>query len=669
MAKDPHAEIEELREEILRHDRLYYVEARPEISDLEYDRLLQRLQRLEAAHPESVAADSPTQRVGDAPVDHLPSVAHEVPMLSIDNTYSVKELKAYFARTEKALPKESVEWVMELKIDGVAASVLYENKRLVRAVTRGNGIVGDDITHNIRTIMGVPLRLLGDAPRRLEVRGEVYMTNSDLEALNLQQVEAGEPPFKNTRNVTAGTIRLLDPRICAKRKLRFMVHGVGASDGLTAETHSDFLRDVGRWGLPATPHARLFKSTDAVMEVAEHLDQEVPELDFEVDGLVFKVNRFDQRERLGRTSKSPRWLIAYKFERYEATTRLERIDVQVGKTGVVTPVAYLQPVDIAGTTVSRSTLHNFDEIERKDIRQGDAVVVEKAGKIIPRIVRVEKHLRSGDEQKFPAPKKCPVCATRLQRDEGGVYLRCVNPQCPAQLRQRLLYFAGRSGMDIDGLGDKIVEQLVEKELVHNFADLYRLSAEQLIENLDLVKEKKARSLIAGIEASRDRGLARVLGAISLRHVGGRVAHVLATAFPTIEKLQAASVEELAAVNEVGPTIAQSVHGFLHSDAGRETIRSLAKVGVKLHEDVPQGASAEGDLLQGKTVVVTGTLENYTRDEIQDLIARLGGRASSSVSKKTDLVVAGENAGSKLEKARQLGIEVLSEDEFRQRIGR
>jgi len=661
MPSDPAVEIARLREKIRYHDRKYYVEAAPEISDLEYDRLVERLKKLEAKHPELVTPDSPTQRVGDQPVEGLEQVEHRVPMLSIDNTYSLAELRKYEERTAKLLGGESIEWVVELKIDGVAVSLVYENGVLVRGVTRGNGRVGDDITHNVRTVGDVPLRLSGDAPPAvLEVRGEIYMANSDLVRLNEAQEKKGDPPFANTRNVTAGSIRLLDPRICAQRRLRFFGHGVGLVEGLRAQTHMEFLDELRAYGLPGTPRVECFGSFDAAVDHCETLIERLHELDFEIDGLVLKVNRFDQRERLGATAKSPRWLIAYKFEKYEATTRLGAIRVQVGKTGAVTPVAELEPVELAGTIVSRASLHNADEIERKDVRPGDVVVVEKAGKIIPHIVRVEKHQRQGKLRKYAFPKQCPECATELVKDEGGVYIRCPNLECPAQVKERIRYYASRNAMDIEGLGDKLVDQLVGQGLVRGYGDLYRLKLDDLL-GLERMGRKSSENLLAGIERSKERGLARLLNALAIRHVGARVAMVLAERFGSIDALREASVDELSATGEIGPIIAESVHGFLHADAGRRTIADLRALGVKMET---AAAAAEGSrVLEGKTLVVTGTLQRYGRDEIQELIARHGGRAASSVSKKTDYVVAGEKAGSKLTKARELGVPVLTEDEF------
>lgn len=666
MSKSAAKEIAELRAHIRYHDRLYYQEARTEISDLDYDKLLERLRELEAAHPDLVTPDSPTQRVAGEPVESLVQVRHRVPMMSIENTYDLAELEKYGQRVARLLPDEKVEWVVELKIDGVAVSVLYEHGKLVQAATRGNGQVGDDITHNARTIVDLPLQLHGQhVPPVLEVRGEVYMTNSDLVRLNEEQKRRGDAPYMNTRNCTAGSIRLLDPQLAARRHLRMFCHGVGYVEGLHAKTHMEFLKELEGYGLPATPHVESFASFEAAIEHCQELIEKLHELDFEIDGLVLKVNSFEQRERLGTTSKAPRWLIAYKFEKYEATTRLNDIRVQVGKTGAITPVADLQPVELAGTIVSRASLHNADEIERKDVRVGDTVVVEKAGKIIPHIVRVEKHERQGDPPKFHFPKKCPECDTPLVKDEGGVYIRCPNLKCPAQVKERIRYYASRNAMDIEGLGDKLVDQLVSDQLVQGYGDLYRLSAEQLTD-LERMGKRSSEKLVAAIETSKQRGLARLLNALSIRHVGNRVANVLAENFPSIDELLAADVEELSEVNEIGPIIAQSVYDFLHCDFGRQTIEELRAAGVSMRSLNTVKKTATGPLA-GKTLVVTGTLSKYGREEIEELITSLGGRAASSVSKKTDYVVAGEKAGSKLDKATKLGVPILTEAEFEQLI--
>lgn len=661
---NPAEEIARLVEQIRHHDRLYYLEAAPEISDLEYDRLLNRLKELEAQHPELIDPDSPTQRIGDQPVGDLTPVEHRIPMLSIDNTYSIEELRQYGNRVSKLLDGEPVEWVVELKIDGVAISITYENGRLVRAATRGNGRVGDDVTHNVRTIGDIPLRLHGKPPQVLEVRGEVYMTNSQLVKLNEQQAKKGLPPYPNTRNLSAGTIRVKDPRECAARNLRFFAHGVGYAEGLEAATHMEFLDKLASYGLPTTPHVKVLPDIEAVIEHCQELIEQLHELDFEVDGLVVKVNRFDQRERVGSTTKSPRWVIAYKFEKYEGVTKVLGIQVQVGKTGAVTPVALLEPMQLAQTTVSRASLHNWDEVERKDVRIGDVVVVEKAGKIIPHIVRVEKHERKGELPKLEPPTNCPECETPLVKDEGGVYLRCPNLYCPARVRERIRYYATRNAMDIEGLGDKLIAQLAASGMVKSFGDLYRLTAEKLT-SLERMGKRSSDKLLAQIEASKSRGLARLLNALSIPHVGQRVAQVLAEEFQDIDTLLAADVETLSQTHEIGPIIAQSVYDYLHSDFGQETLNDLRSLGVSMEMPRSERKGAASNKLEGKTLVVTGTLTKYTRDEIHGLIEAHGGRAASSVSSKTDYVVAGEKAGSKLEKAQKLGVPVLSEDDFEQ----
>ncbi len=678
--RDLATRIQRLKVEIRKHDQRYYVEATPTISDLEYDRLLDELKQLEIENPTLITSDSPTQRIGDAPVEYLEQVPHRVPMLSIDNTYQPEDLKAYLERTEKLLDGESVEWVMEYKIDGVAASVRYEDGELKLGLTRGNGEVGDDITHNIKTIHDLPLRLpVQHPPEVLEVRGEVYMTNSDLADLNLRQTKQGLDPFKNTRNVTAGTIRLLDPSIAAGRKLRFFCHGIGQANGLSSGNHLGFLQQLQEMGIPATPNVRLLKGTQEVMRAVEELDNQMPDLPFEVDGIVFKVNDFAQRERLGIRSKSPRWLIAYKFERYEAITKLLAVSVQVGKTGAVTPVAHLEPVNIADTTVSRASLHNADEVARLDIRIGDQVVVEKAGKIIPKVVRVEKHARVGDLPSWGFPESCPECEAKLVRDDGGVYIRCPNPSCPAQLKQRILYFGSRPGMDIDGLGEEVVDLLLESRMITTYADLYRIREDDLAALVWPRKRKgkegklidvqfgglNAKKLVAGIEASRQRGLSRLLASLTIRHVGPRVAKLITRVFPNLDSLCNASVHELADIHEIGDAIAESVHAFCHSEYGQQTLRDLQDAGVSVSEEVPDDVVESP--LAGKTIVVTGTLQQFTRDQVKELIEKLGGRPSSSVSKKTDFLLAGDKAGSKLAKAQSLGVSVLSESDFQRMV--
>lgn len=654
--------MEWLSDQIRQHDYNYYVLAAPTITDLEYDRLLRELQELETLYPEMTSPDSPTKRLGDRPVDGLMQISHRIPMLSIENTYTEQELRDFFQRTEKLLSGEKIEWVVELKVDGVAASIRYERGLLAQAVTRGNGEVGDDITHNIRTIRGLPQRLVGESiPDLLEVRGEVYMRNSDLVSLNEERVKAGEAEFKNPRNVTAGSIRLLDSKLCAQRKLRFLCHGIGYCDGTQARDHMAFLEKVRLMGIPITPGVRVFTDKDELIQHCNSIVETLHELDFEVDGIVIKVNSLEQRETLGATSKSPRWVIAYKIEKYEAVTRLLEIRTQIGKTGTITPVAELEPVQLAGTTVSRASLHNAEEIERKDIRVGDWVVVEKAGKIIPHIVRVERHRREHELPLFQFPTHCPECGSVLQKDPAGVYIRCVSKQCPAQWRQRLRYFASRDCMDIEGLGEKLVNQLVDSGLVLSLGDLYRLKLDDLLQ-LERMGKKSAESLLEGIETSKQRGLSRVLNAITIRHVGQRVAQVLARRFSTIDALIAADLTTISSTPEIGPIIAASVYEFLHSPEGTELIDQLRDAGVSLATTEEDTIDSSG-LLANKTIVVTGSLSHFSRDEIERRIIKLGGKAASSVSKKTHYVVAGEAAGSKLEKAQSLGIPVLTETEF------
>jgi len=659
------SEIEQLRQTIRHHDRQYYVESNPEITDVEYDRLMNRLKKLEADNPDLVTPDSPTQRISDQPVPHLEHFEHSVPMLSIDNAFSIEELINFGTKIEDDFD-EPVEWIVELKIDGVAATLIYEHGVLKRALTRGNGTVGDDITHNVRTINDVPLRLNTESPPPLlEVRGEVYMTNDELVRLNERQVAAGEAEYKNTRNVAAGAIRLLDPKVCASRNLKMFCHGNGLCEGLKSADHMEFLNEIGSYGLPATPRVEKFAGIKAAAAHCETVVETLHELDFEVDGLVVKLNRFDHRDELGARSKSPRWAIAYKWERYEAVTRLNSITVQIGKTGAITPVANLEPVELAGTTVSRASLHNAEEIERKDIRVGDTVVVEKAGKIIPHIVRVEKHLRNEGTPVYEFPKACPDCETTLVKDEGGVYIRCPSFECPAQLKERVRYFATRDAMDIEGLGDKLVDQLVSNGLITNYGDLYRLTFEK-VSQLERMGKISSEKLIAAIDQSKSRGLARLLNALSIRHVGITVARVLANRFGTMDALRAANLETLAETDEVGDIIAASVHEFLSSASGAHIVDDLLMLGLKMDVD-QEAARVVGDTLEGKTLVVTGKLSQYTRGEIKALILQHGGKAGSSISSKTDYLVAGEKAGSKLTKAESLGVQVLTEAQFQQLI--
>ena len=664
----PAQEVAQFRSDIERHNRLYYVEAQPEISDGDFDRLLKCLQQLEQAHPELDSPDSPTHKVGGAPIAGFHTMPHRLPMLSIDNIYTEDELREFDERVRKLLAVEAVEYTVEYKIDGVALALIYEHGHLTLAVTRGDGQRGDDITHNARTLGGIPLRLSVDNPPPiLEVRGEGYISNSDFAHLVADQRARGEETFANPRNTTAGALKLLDPKLCGARRVRFLAHGRGYIEGDPFATHLEFLAWLRKAGVPTTPRVEARSGIDATLALCHTMMENLHSLDVEVDGLVVKVNPFAQREQLGTTSKVPRWVAAYKWEKYEASTQVLSIDVQVGKTGTLTPVANLAPVEIAGTTVSRSSVHNREELDRLGLKIGDWVIVEKAGKIIPHIVRVEEDRRTGDEQEFVFPTECPVCHAEVAKDEGGVYIRCQNPACPAQLKEGLRFFASRQAMDIEGLGTKLVEQLVDAGLVSGFADLYRLSnkRDELIA-LERQGEKSIDNLLAGIETSKTRPLFRLLTALNIRHVGVSTARALADHFGSLEAIRSKTEAEFSQVPDIGPIVATAIATFFGSEFGQRIVDGLAESGVApppVEVKAVASVAAGAGKLAGKTVVATGALKSFTRDSIKDYIHAQGGKAASSVSKKTDFVLAGEDAGSKLDKAKELGIRVLTEAEF------
>jgi DNA ligase (NAD+) len=660
------AEIERLRDELNRHNYLYYVEAKPVISDLEFDKLLKALEKLEAEHPEYDSPDSPSHKVGGEAISAFHTAEHREPMLSIDNVYDEAALLEFDKRVRKGLKDKPLEYTVEYKIDGVALSLMYENGSLVRGVTRGDGRKGDDITHNVRTIRGVPLKLMGKKlPAVLEIRGEGYISNSDFAHLRAEQEKRGEELYKNPRNTAAGGLKLLDPKQCASRKIRFLAHGIGYAEVVPFGTHLDYLSAIAHMGVPATPGVKAFDTMEAARDYAHELGEDVAGLDFEVDGIVIKINDFAQRNSLGNTGKSPRWLIAYKWEKYESVTRINDITVQVGTTGTLTPVAELEPVEIAGTTVSRASLHNKVQIETLGVRIGDWVVVEKAGKIIPHVVRVEEHRRDGTQKKFKFPTKCPVCKGEVAQDEGGVFIRCINPLCPGQRKGTLRKFASRGAMDIEGLGEKLVEQLMEADLLETLPDIYRLKdRKDEILALERMGQKSVDNLLAGVETSKSRDLWRLLVGLNIPHVGTGNAQVLESEFGTLDEIINQSEEDLVAVEEIGPIIARSIHKFFHSDTGKLLVEDLRTFGLNF--GTPLSAKPKSDSpgkLEGKTVVVTGTLETLGRDEAKELIRKHGGKSAGSVSKKTDYVVAGEKAGSKLTKAHDLGIKVLTEAEF------
>lgn len=659
-----------LRAEINRHNRLYYVEAAPEISDRHFDRLLRQLAELEAQHPELVSPDSPTQRVGGAPIEGFATVRHNVPMLSIDNTYSQAEVREWDARVRRGLnPGEPVRYVVELKVDGVGVSVRYEKGVFVLGSTRGDGEQGDDITANLRTVHEVPLRLDGDPPETLEVRGEVYMTNAELVRLNELRQAADEPPFANPRNATAGSLKLLDSRLCAQRRLRFVSHGLGESRGVESGSYYEVTQHLRSWGIPVSPETRTFDSIDEVVAFASEWDARRFTLGFQIDGLVVKVDDLGQRSRLGARSKSPRWCIAFKYEAEQAVTRILGISVQVGKTGKITPVADLEPVLLAGTTVQHASLHNADEVLRKDVRIGDMAVVQKAGEIIPQVVRVEVDARDGSERPFEFPTTCPSCGSELVRQPGEVDFHCSNPasRCPEQFKERVRWYAHRDAMDVDGLGAKLIDQLVDRGLVKTLADLYRLDETTLAE-LERMGRKSAANLVGALDASRRRTLDRFVTGLSVRHVGTRNAEVLAQRYETLEALRSASLESLASVPEVGPVVAASVRAFFDDPENQRLLDDLASVGVHPLPFRPSRPAGAGLPFAGRTFVLTGTLPKRARAEAEAEIKARGGKVTGSVSKSTTFVLAGAEAGSKLEKARQLGIPVIDETEFERMAG-
>ena len=659
--------IQQLRAQIHRHNRLYYVDNKPQITDQQFDALLEELESLEEKHPDLITPDSPTQRVGGQPLDQFQTVRHARPMLSIDNTYDQQDLAAWFQRVQKGLGEQvedGIALVLDPKIDGVAVNLRYERGKLVSAASRGDGKHGDDITQNVRTIRAIPL-VLDDAehaPDVLEVRGEIFMPDQEFARLNELRQQEGQEPFANPRNAAAGTLKQLDPKNVAERRLQFCAHGRGEIQPEQFGKHSELLESLRRFAIPTNPHTKIVTTFDGVWQFVEDFETTRRDLGYGTDGVVVRVDRYDWQETLGYTSKSPRWCIAYKYAAEQAVTKILRVDWQVGKTGVLTPRATMEPVLLAGTTVQHATLHNADEIARKDIRVGDTVVIEKAGEIIPQVVEVQKEHRPSDSEPIDTPSVCPSCGSETVREEEEVAIRCVNPECPAQLRERLIWFAARGQMDIDGLGEKSVIQLTGAGLLNSFGDIYALKnkRDQLL-SLDRMGEKKVDNLLAGVEDSKARGLTRVLAGLGIRHVGSRAADVLAQTFGNIDSLIDASVDQLAEVGDIGPITAESVHTFLHLDAGKRVIDELKHAGVDLTET--QRETPTQSPFSGKTIVLTGSLEHYERSDLKDILEQRGAKVTASVSKKTDLVIAGEAAGSKLDKARDLNIEVWNEQQL------
>ena len=660
-------EIEKLRDEIRYHEHRYYVLNDPEISDFEFDKLMRRLQELERQRPELMTPDSPTQRVGGQPAEEFPKVRHAVPMLSLDNTYSVEELEDFDRRVRELSGRSKVEYVGELKLDGLSMALTYEYGVLTHSVTRGDGTQGEDVTANVKTIRSVPLRLEAkklDAlfggrahPKRFEVRGEVIMSRAAFEQLNAQREAAGEPKFANPRNSAAGTMRLLDPKLVAERRLDMYLYQVLVNGGAPLPEHWQVFEGLAKAGFKVNPHRRLCRSFDEVLGFIQEWEAKRDSLDYEIDGIVVKVNDTRLWDELGRTAKSPRWAIAFKYPARQATTVVKDIRVQVGRTGTLTPVADLEPVDVGGVTVSHATLHNMDEIERLGVKIGDSVLIQRAGEVIPQVVKVVEPAPDGRE--FHIPKKCPVCGGEVFRAEGEVAYRCVNAACPAKLKESLLHFSRRRAMNIDGLGEALVDQLVDKGMVRDVADLYSLTRDQLA-NLERMGDKSASNLREEIENSKQADLARVIFALGIPFVGERTAQLLAEHFGSLDKLASAR-QELEEVFEVGPKVSESIARFFREKRNQEVLAKLREAGVRFERK--KAASRGPRPLEGKQFVLTGTLPNYSRDEVQRMIEEAGGRVTGSVSKKTDYVVVGREPGSKLEKARSLGVKTINGDEL------
>ena len=660
-AADAAQRVTELREQIHHHDYLYHVEARPQISDAEYDALVVELRRLEAEFPQLVTPESPTQRVGGQPVAAFRPVEHRTAMLSLDNTTTADQLREFEARIGRALPGARFAYVCEPKIDGLGIALLYDRGRFVRGATRGDGRVGEDVTQNLRTVKSLPVVLRGplaEAPE-LEVRGEVFMPRAEFERLNRALEEAGESTFANPRNAAAGAVRQKDPAITARRPLDIFLYSLGGADRLGFASHWDALAGLRAAGFKTNPRSERASDLDAVLAYCERLERARDELGYDADGVVIKVDSLEQQRRLGSTTHHPRWAIAFKFAARQATTVVQAIEVQVGKTGALTPVAKLAPVALAGVVIGNVSLHNEDEVRRKDVRVGDTVLIERAGDVIPYVVQVVAAKRPPEAQPFRFPETCPACGGLAFRPPGEAYWRCMNSACPAQLKERLRHFGSRRAMDIEHLGESTVDQLVDRGLVRDFADLYGLTVEQ-VSALDRLAEKSAANLVGAIQASNTRGLARLLNGLGIRLVGERVAQLLATRFGSLERIASAPVSELAEVHGVGPQIAESVAKFFADETNREVMERLATAGVVTSErDVPVGPRP----LEGKTFVLTGTLPTLTRDAARDAILRAGGRVTGTVSKKTSYVVVGEDPGTKAEDARRLGVPLLGEAEL------
>jgi len=666
---DPHMldRIQRLRGEINRHNHAYYVQDSPEVSDAEYDRLFDELVALEEAHPELVSPESPTQRVGAAPLEEFETVRHSLPMLSLNKATSEEEFLDFHRRVRElsGLSDEEVQYTAEPKFDGLAVELIYREGIFQLGCTRGDGIVGEDVTLNLRTVNSIPLSLLeGSIPELLEVRGEVIMTKEDFARLNREREKADQPLFANPRNAAAGAVRQLDPRITNTRPLSLFAYGIGRVEGEELTHHWDSLQRLKRLGFRISEHARLCGTVDEVIEYHRQILDQREGLPYEIDGIVIKVNAFSVQQRLGELSRSPRWAVAWKFPAQQEHTRVQDIIISVGRTGSLTPVAVLEPVRVGGVEVSRASLHNEDEVRKKDVRIGDTVVIQRAGDVIPEVVKVVESKRTGNERVFTMPDKCPVCGSEAERPEGEAIHRCTGFACPAQIKENLAHFVSKGAMNMDGLGRRLLEQMVDKGIIEDPADLYFLDKEALMK-MDRMGDKLAENLLVSIAKSRTPDLSNLIYGLGIRNVGYHLAGVLAKTFKSIGNLAEQSVEELTRVHEVGPIVAQSLHNYFQNPKNLEILDKLKRGGVQFPVEETRAGEAP---LAGRTIVLTGGMDTLTRDEARSLIEEKGGRVSSSVSKKTDFVIVGKDAGSKLDKARKLGVEILNEEEFKKMIG-
>jgi DNA ligase (NAD+) len=657
--------IEELREKIRYHNYRYYVLDDPTVADAEYDQLMRDLIELEEKYPQYITPSSPTQRVGIEPVSGFTTVKHIAPMLSLANAFSSEELRAFDQRIKKLIPEEKLEYVVELKIDGLAVTLVYENGIFIRGATRGDGTTGEEITSNLRTVKAIPLKLFGEnIPPRIEVYGEVYMKKSDFKKLNEERMKNGGSSFANPRNAAAGSVRQLDPRITAQRHLDTFIYRATFPEGHKFNSHMEVLNYLKKIGFKINPHIKICQDVEEVINYCLQWIEKKEELDYEIDGMVIKVNSLNMREELGSTTRSPRWAIANKFPAQQTTTKVRDIIVQVGRTGALTPVAILDPVRISGSVVQRATLHNEDEIKRKDVRIGDTVLIQKAGEVIPEVVKVIKEKRTGKEREFVMPNQCPVCGARVFRPEGEVVSRCNSLICPAQIKERIRHFASRNAMDIEGLGPAIIDQLVEKGLIKDISDLYFLKRDDLI-SIERMAEKSADNLLDAIEKSKKKTLANLIYGLGIRYVGVHTAEVITSYYPTLYKFKKAKLEELIEINEIGPKIAESIILFFKEKENLAIIERLRSAGLSFsQEEGKMKKEKTAQILAGKQFVLTGTLKDFTRTKAKEIISELGGRVTGSVSKKTNYVVAGEDPGSKYQKAQKIGVPIINEEEFK-----